>query len=98
MKRIGMEEAIHYVDEDGAVLAKVEFPVSNGVADITHTFVDGSLRGQGMAAKLMEEATEQIRNAGLKAKPTCSYAQKWFQQNPENFDLLYWSCDCNRTD
>ena len=38
---------IFALDADGKLLAEVTFPAENGVATITHTFVDDSLRGQG---------------------------------------------------
>lgn len=37
--------------EDGKLLAEITFPTGeDGVADIDHTFVDESLRGQGVAS------------------------------------------------
>ncbi|MGI6027829.1 MAG: GNAT family N-acetyltransferase [Candidatus Heteroscillospira sp.] len=79
---------IFALDGDGKVIAEVTFPVADGVATIDHTFVDGSLRGQGVAGKLLAAAAEDIRSQGLKANPTCSYAVKWFNDHPENADLL----------
>ncbi|MBP1757771.1 MAG: hypothetical protein H6Q61_20 [Firmicutes bacterium] len=89
-------ERIFAVDETGRLIAEVTFPVRNGLANISHTFVDDSLRGQGVAALLMEAAVNSIRERKLKAKLTCSYAIKWFEGHPEHYDLLYWSCDQNR--
>jgi predicted GNAT family acetyltransferase len=79
---------IFALDGDGKLIAEVTFPAEGGVADIDHTFVDASLRGQGVAGKLLAAAAEQIRAEGLKAKATCSYAVKWFDQHPEEQDLL----------
>lgn len=79
---------IYAVDPSGTLLAEVTFPASNGVAVVDHTFVDPSLRGQGIADKLLTAAVEQIRSQGLKARATCSYAVKWFEQHPEHSDLL----------
>lgn len=89
-------ERIYAEDEAGRLLAEVTLPVKDGVANITHTFVDDSLRGQGVAALLMEAAVNNIRERNLKAKLTCSYAIKWFESHTEHYDLLYWSCDANR--
>jgi len=89
-------ERIYAEDEAGHLLAEVTFPVKDGVANISHTFVDDSLRGQGVAALLMEAAVQHIREQKLKAKLTCSYAIKWFEGHTEHYDLLYWSCDPNR--
>ena len=75
-------------DETGKLLCEVTFPVRGGVADLNHTFVDESLRGQGMAGKLMAAAAEQLRKEGVKVRPTCSYAVSWFEKHPEQADLL----------
>ena len=70
------------------LVAEVTFPAENGVADIDHTFVDDSLRGQGVAGKLVRAAVDQIRADGRKARVTCSYAKTWFEHHPEEADLL----------
>lgn len=79
---------IFALDQSGALIAEVLFPAADGVADIRRTFVDGSLRGRGVAGQLLEAAVRQIRADGQKARPTCSYAVKWFEQHPEASDLL----------
>lgn len=71
------------------ILAEITFPETEpGIADINHTFVDESLRGQGIAGKLMEEAVRQIRAEGKKMKTSCSYAAGWMVRHPEEGDLL----------
>lgn len=75
-------------DDAGKVIAEITFPTRDGVAEINRTFVDGSLRGQGVAGQLVSAAVAQIRADGLKAKPTCSYAVKWFAEHPGQSDLL----------
>ncbi|MGN0985382.1 MAG: GNAT family N-acetyltransferase [Candidatus Enterenecus sp.] len=75
-------------DETGRVTAEVLFPEENGAAVITRTFVDSSLRGRGVANLLLENAVSRIRAEGKKARPVCSYAVKWFEDHPEQGDLL----------
>ena len=77
-----------YAERDGKVIAEVTFPERGGVAVIDHTFVDDSLRGQGVAGQLLRAAADQLRAEGRKAQLTCSYAQQWFAQHPEEADLL----------
>ncbi|MFQ7106763.1 MAG: GNAT family N-acetyltransferase [Neglectibacter timonensis] len=79
---------IYAVGEDGKLLAEVTFPEKDGIAQINHTFVDESLRGQGVAGKLLEEVSQRLRKEGKKAVPICSYAVKWFEKHPEYSDLL----------
>lgn len=73
---------VYYNDEKGKTLAEVTFPeTEKGVYTIDHTFVDESLRGQGVAGKLVEKAVETIKNNGGEVKATCSYAVKWLEKN-----------------
>lgn len=54
--------AVRYVDPEGTVLAEVTFPAEDGsVVNINHTFVDESLRGQGIAGKLLEKSRRSWR-------------------------------------
>ena len=76
-------------NEAGELIAEVLFPeIEPSVVEITHTFVDDSLRGQGVAAKLMEKAAETIAEDHQKAILTCSYAQAWFARHKEYDKLL----------
>ena len=79
---------IFATDKTGKLLAEVTFPEQEGVAVINHTFVDGSLRGQGVAGQLLRAVADTLRQDGRKAKPTCSYAIHWFETHPEEKDLL----------
>lgn len=75
--------------ETGDMLAEVTFPnIDENTVDINHTFVDNSLRGQGIAGKLMEELTADLEKGALKAVPTCSYAQRWFEKHTEYAHLV----------
>lgn len=89
MECVAERDAIRYLDEGGKVVAEVTFPeVEPGVAEIDHTFVDESLRGQGMAGQLLVRAASVIASSGMRARPTCSYAVSWFQKHPERTGLL----------
>ena len=88
--RIKKEDyAITLVNEKDDVLAYVTFPlVEEGVVNINRTFVDVSLRGQGVAQKLMDLVYEELVNRNLKARITCSYAVKYFGLNKEKQKIL----------
>ncbi|MCI8594327.1 MAG: N-acetyltransferase [Oscillospiraceae bacterium] len=79
---------IFALSDEGKLLCEVTFPVTGGVAELNHTFVDESLRGQGVAGKLMAAAVEEIRANGWKIRPTCSYAVSWLEKHAEHADLL----------
>ena len=74
---------IYAADPTGKLLAEVTFPTKNGVSAINHTFVDSSLRGQGIAGELVKLAADQIMAAGNRISATCPYAVTWFQHHPE---------------
>lgn len=76
-------------DEKGKLLAEVTFPkISENTVDINHTFVDDSLRGQGIAGKLMERTVKVLEQLDQKAVCSCSYAQAWFLKHPQYERLL----------
>lgn len=75
---------IYAQNEDGKLVAEITFPMTApGVYTIDHTFVDPSLRGQGMADKLVRAALEQIRKNGGTPAATCTYAVSWLEKHPE---------------
>ena len=90
-------------DENGKQIALLDHPeVRPGVVNIVHTEVDPSLGGQGIAGKITQAVAEKLREEGLKAELTCSYAIRWFAKHPEYADVLAdpdkekqkagWSC------
>lgn len=82
MRFLVEDGCIMYLGEQGEVLAEVTYsPVRDGVVDIDHTYVDPKLRGQGIAAKLMEALAGELRKKGLKALASCSYADIWLAKN-----------------
>lgn len=75
---------VYMEDAQGKVLAEITFPETiPGTVNIDHTFVDDSLRGQGMADKLVRAALEDIAKDGKKYTATCSYAVKWLEKHKE---------------
>ena len=75
-------ERIYATDEKGKVIAEITFPAHDAVATIDHTFVDPSLRGQGIAAQLVQMAVEKIHADGNQVAATCPYAVAWLQKHP----------------
>ena len=78
------ENRIYMNDENGKLVAEILFPeTSDGVFTITRTFVDESLRGQGVASKLVQAAVDEIERQGGKVEATCSYAAKWLEKRAQ---------------
>ncbi|MCL2864178.1 MAG: N-acetyltransferase [Lachnospiraceae bacterium] len=75
---------IYSTNDSGVLLAEITYPdTKEGFVDINRTFVDPSLRGQGIAGKLMKMACEEIKKQGKKAVLSCPYAIKWIAENKE---------------
>ncbi len=83
MEYITEKDRIYASDADGNVIAEVTFPTVDGVSTIDHTFVDPSLRGQGVAGELVKLAADRILEQGNKIAATCPYAVVWFERHPE---------------
>ena len=78
-----------YVTPEGEILAVVLYPAAGpDTVEITHTEVDDSLQGQGIAGKLTERAAAYLASQGKKVIPTCSYAQSWFQSSYKYKDII----------
>lgn len=83
------ENQIALFSDTNELLAEITFPyIDEQTVDVNHTFVDSSLRGQGIAGKLMEALIEELEARNLKAVPACSYAQNWFDKHPEYSSLI----------
>ncbi len=83
MNYITETNRIHAEDTSGKIIAEVTFPTKDGISMIDHTFVDNSLRGQGIAGELVKMAADKILADGGKIAATCPYAVAWFQKHPE---------------
>lgn len=83
MDFITENERIYAKDTSGNIIAEVTFPTKNGISTIDHTFVDESLRGQGIAGNLVKLAADKILSEGNKIAATCPYAVVWFERHPE---------------
>jgi len=82
-------DRIYLENEKGKCIAEVTFPeVSENKVNVNHTYVDKSLRGQGVADKLLTALAHDLKKNNRKAVASCSYAVDWFEKHPE-FDDIY---------
>ena len=78
------EHRIYLEDENGHIVAEITFPmVDEDTVNIDSTYVSSSLRGQGIASKLMEEAAKIIEKNNWKTYLDCSYARVWADKHPD---------------
>ena len=89
LKYICEQNRIFASDDNDRFVAEITFPeIRKGVVDINHTFVDPSLRGQGIASQLVKAAYHEIKKRGMKAVATCPYVVDWFAMHKEYQDVL----------
>ncbi|MDR1705188.1 MAG: N-acetyltransferase [Clostridiales bacterium] len=80
---------VYVLGSSGSMVAEITFPqISPGRVNFNHTYVSPSLRGKGVAHKMIRAAVNDVRAAGLKAVATCPFAVKWFGEHPEEGDVL----------
>lgn len=73
-------------DENGKMIAEITFvPTGEDKVIADHTFVDPSLRGQGMAEKLLDYLADEMRKEGKKIIPLCPYVVKQFERQPDKY-------------
>jgi uncharacterized protein len=79
-----------YIDGKGGRLAELTFSAApdRQLVILEHTEVDESLRGQGIARKLVETAVTWAREQQIKLVPVCPFAKAVFDREPAFRDVL----------
>lgn len=80
------ENRFYKEDEDGNLIAEITYkPIDEKTVDADHTFVDPSLRGQGVAEKLVDHLVEEMETEDKKIHPTCPYVVKLFERKSDKY-------------
>ena len=83
------EKGTFSINENGERRAELVYLRSGpGEMTINHTEVDEKLRGEGIGRDMVAAAVEFARENHLKIIPTCPYAKKVIDENPEYGDIL----------
>ncbi len=78
-----------YIETNHTPIAELTYVWSGNTAfTIDHTFVDGSLRGQGVAKHLLDAAVAFARRKNARIVPLCSYARVMFERDPAYRDVI----------
>ena len=64
--------------EEGRLLGKIEFALSDNKMTILHTYAYES--GRGIGTLLMQKAVEWAKEPGYTIIPVCSFAQKYLSK------------------
>lgn len=80
------EGRLFTTNENNEMMAEVTFDfIKDNEVNINHTYVNPILRGQGVAGEMLKATAEYLREKGLKAKASCSYANGWLIKNKEDY-------------
>ena len=83
------DEGFYLGDDPRQPLAEITFiPLGEDEMSITHTYVTDTLRGQGMAEKLVDAVADLARAQGKKLSATCSYARKALAEKAKHADVI----------
>lgn len=78
-----------YIVRDGVCIAEMSYRRSTAAhIVIDHTEVSESLRGGGIARRLLDAAVAWARQSGTKITPRCSYAVVQFARDKSIGDVL----------
>ena len=88
MEFIKEEKAFRHYNAAGEMDAEITYvPKGEGVIEANHTFVDPSIRGQGVAHQLVDQLADFARKENLKIYPTCPYVVALFEKSTEYDDV-----------
>jgi uncharacterized protein len=63
--------------------------ITDHILDLKLMFVPKNLRGQGIAAKVVDFALNHARKNNIKIKASCSYVKYYIGIHPEHKDILF---------
>ena len=69
-------------NDEGKEVGLCEYYEKDGKWVLNHTVVDPSMKGQGIAGKLLDCVLEHAREKKVKIVAECSYVAHAFEKNP----------------
>lgn len=86
MEFIKGDHRFYQEDDDGKLLAEITWkPISDKVVEVDHTYVDESLRGQGLAEELVDRLVVEMKVDGKMMVPVCPYVIDLFERKKEKY-------------
>ena len=77
-----------FIERDGRHIAEITYQYQDEATIVAdHTWVDNSLRGQGVARQLLDVLVAFAREKQLKIVPTCSYVEVMFRRDKSFVDV-----------
>lgn len=86
MEFVKGENRFYKEDDKGELIAEITYKEHDEESvDADHTFVDPSLRGQGVAEKLVDRLVEEMEKEGKKIYPSCPYIVSLFERKEDKY-------------
>jgi hypothetical protein len=76
------------LDDAGKRLAETTYTLAGTVMTMPHTWVDESLRGHGVARKLVDAAVAYAREQHYQINPVCPFVKAAFAKDATIHDVL----------
>jgi hypothetical protein len=79
---------------DSSRVGLMDYVVKDDEIHLVHTEVNPEHQGKNLAAILVRESLQEIRDGGdKKVVPVCSYVVRYMEKHPETHDLLKGSIE-----
>ena len=89
MEFIKGDHRFYQENEEGKIIAEITYKtIDENTVDASGTFVDESLRGQGIAEQLVDRLVKEMKEEGKKIKPTCPYVVALFERKPDKYQEI----------
>jgi hypothetical protein len=85
--RNNQEQGRYEILIDHKVVGIAEYRLAGEVVVFPHTEIERSRRGQGLGARLVQYALDDVRASNRRAKPDCWYVADFIADHPEYADL-----------
>ena len=82
------DEGAYVIEVDGHRAGKAEYLLRDGRHVFTHTEIGGGFSGEGLAAKLVRFALDDVRSNDGRVVPICPFFAAYIQRHPEYEDLV----------
>jgi len=83
------DESRYALYVDGELTGIAEYALAGDTIAFTHTVISHPDRGSGLGGRLVEAAVADVRErGGLTVDPQCPFVAHWFEEHPDQADLL----------
>ena len=82
------ERSRYELETDGTIAGFLVYREEGDVLDLVHTEVGDEWEGRGVGSTLVREALDDVRERGLKIRPTCPFVAAFVKRHPAYEDLL----------